>query len=180
MGVRDRRRGSRDCGTVAGARRDRRCCWSPQALVAGFGLLLVLGSTSMWFGRPGEPALILPLLVAYGIATVGVEFAIVFNNAMMPSLVALDHVGRLSGTGWAVSYVGGITSLIVVLGFLAADPQSGRTCSVCIRCSGSILPPIRATASRDLDRDLVHRVCLADVCVHVRWQGEAQHGRGAA
>lgn len=95
--------------------------------VAGFGLLLVLGSTSMWLGRPGEPALILPLLVAYAIATIGVEFAIVFNNAMMPMLVPPDHIGRLSGTGWAVGYLGGITSLVVVLGFLAADPQSGRT-----------------------------------------------------
>jgi len=29
----------------------------------------------MWFGRPGEPGVIPPLLLAYGIATIGAEFA---------------------------------------------------------------------------------------------------------
>jgi UMF1 family MFS transporter len=51
----------------------------------------------------------------------------VFNNAMMPSLVPPDQIGRLSGTGWATGYVGGILSLILVLGFLAASPDTGRT-----------------------------------------------------
>ncbi len=95
--------------------------------IAGFGLLLVAGSSAMWFGRPGEPAMTSLLLLAYAVATIGVEFAIVFNNAMMPMLVPADHIGRLSGTGWAVGYVGGIASLVLVLGLLAADPQSGRT-----------------------------------------------------
>ena len=57
----------------------------------------------------------------------GVEFATVFNNAMMPTLVPPDRIGRLSGTGWATGYIGGILSLILVLGFLAANPESGRT-----------------------------------------------------
>jgi UMF1 family MFS transporter len=70
---------------------------------------------------------IAPLLLAYGIATIGVEFATVFNNAMMPSLVPPHKIGRLSGTGWATGYVGGILSLILVLGFLAASPVTGRT-----------------------------------------------------
>ncbi|HEY5126846.1 MAG TPA: MFS transporter, partial [Bradyrhizobium sp.] len=68
-----------------------------------------------------------PLLLAYGIATIGVEFATVFNNAMMPTLVPPDEIGRLSGTGWATGYLGGILSLILVLGFLAASPVTGRT-----------------------------------------------------
>jgi UMF1 family MFS transporter len=70
---------------------------------------------------------IAPLLVAYAIATIGVEFATVFNNAMMPTLVPPNQIGRLSGTGWATGYVGGILSLILVLGFLAASPETGRT-----------------------------------------------------
>ena len=81
----------------------------------------------MWFGKPGDPSVIPPLLLAYGIATIGVEFATVFNNAMMPTLVPPDQIGRLSGTGWATGYIGGILSLILVLGFLAANPETGRT-----------------------------------------------------
>jgi UMF1 family MFS transporter len=95
--------------------------------IAAFGALLVIGSCLMWFGKPGDATVIPPLLLAYGIATIGVEFATVFNNAMMPTLVPPDRIGRLSGTGWATGYVGGILSLILVLGFLAADPATGRT-----------------------------------------------------
>ena len=95
--------------------------------IAGFGALLVIGASAMWIGRPGDPSIILPLLLAYAVAAVGVEFATVFNNAMMPTLVPPDRIGRLSGTGWATGYVGGIVSLIIVLGFLAASPDTGRT-----------------------------------------------------
>ena len=95
--------------------------------IAAFGALLVIGSSLMWFGAPGDTHLIPPLLLAYAIATIGVEFATVFNNAMMPTLVPPDRIGRLSGTGWATGYIGGILSLILVLGFMAANPQTGRT-----------------------------------------------------
>src|ERR1700726_4532332 len=95
--------------------------------IAAFGALLVIGASLMWFGRPGDVSAIPALLLAYGIATIGVEFATVFNNAMMPTLVPPNQIGRLSGTGWATGYVGGILSLILVLGFLAADPETGRT-----------------------------------------------------
>jgi UMF1 family MFS transporter len=95
--------------------------------IAAFGALLVIGSCLMWFGRPGDVSVIPSLLLAYVIATIGVEFATVFNNAMMPTLVPPDRIGRLSGTGWATGYVGGILSLILVLGFLAASPETGRT-----------------------------------------------------
>src|SRR5581483_11846924 len=95
--------------------------------IAGFGAMLVIGSSLMWFGRPGHARVIPPLLLCYAIATVGVEFATVFNNAMMPTLVPPERIGRLSGSGWATGYIGGILSLILVLGFLAADPESGRT-----------------------------------------------------
>jgi MFS transporter, UMF1 family len=95
--------------------------------IAAFGALLVIGASLMWFGKPGDPGVIPFLLFAYGIATVGVEFATVFNNAMMPTLVPPERIGRLSGTGWATGYIGGILSLILVLGFLAANPESGRT-----------------------------------------------------
>src|SRR6195952_392147 len=95
--------------------------------IAAFGAMLVIGSCLMWFGKPGDAGVVAPLLLAYAIATIGVEFATMFNNAMMPTLVPPNQIGRLSGTGWATGYVGGILSLILVLGFLAASPDAGRT-----------------------------------------------------
>jgi UMF1 family MFS transporter len=108
-------------------RRYRRCGGRRKPWIAVFGALLVIGSSLMWIGKPGDPSIIVPLLIAYAIATIGVEFATVFNNAMMPTLVPPERIGRLSGTGWATGYVGGILSLVLVLGFMAANPSTGKT-----------------------------------------------------
>jgi MFS transporter, UMF1 family len=95
--------------------------------IAAFGAILVIGASLMWFGSPGNIGVIPALLLAYAVATIGAEFAIVFNNSMMPTLVPPEKIGRLSGTGWATGYAGGILSLVLVLGFLAASPETGRT-----------------------------------------------------
>jgi MFS transporter, UMF1 family len=95
--------------------------------IAAFGVLYVTGATLLWFGKPGDASAILFILVCYAILAIGAEFATVFNNAMMPSLVPPERLGRLSGTGWAVGYVGGLVSLVVVLGLMAANPQTGKT-----------------------------------------------------
>jgi UMF1 family MFS transporter len=58
---------------------------------------------------------------------VAIEVAAVFNNAMMLHLVPPERLGRLSGAGWATGYAGGLVSLIIVLGFLAASPETGTT-----------------------------------------------------
>src|SRR5258708_36064677 len=60
--------------------------------IAGFGALLVIGASLLWIGKPGDVSVIPPLLLAYGVATVGVEFATVFNNAMMPTLVPPNKI----------------------------------------------------------------------------------------
>jgi UMF1 family MFS transporter len=81
----------------------------------------------LWFAVPGALYAILFGLLGYVIATLGAEFASVFNNAMMPTLVSPEKLGRLSGTGWAVGYVGGLISLVLALVFLATDAETGKT-----------------------------------------------------
>jgi UMF1 family MFS transporter len=93
--------------------------------IAAFGALLFIGSAALWWGKPGEGAAL--FLVAFAVASIGAEFATIFNNAMMPYLVPPQRLGRLSGTGWATGYVGGLVSLFLVVGFLSASPQSGET-----------------------------------------------------
>src|SRR5688572_16043259 len=88
--------------------------------IALFGAMLVIGCSLLWFATPGEANVIALVLFAFALATIGAEFATVFNNSMMPTLVRPDHMGRLSGTGWAVGYTGGLVSLVVTLGFLVA------------------------------------------------------------
>ena len=95
--------------------------------IATFGVLLVAGSTLLWFGKPGDASTIPIVLIAFVIGAIGVEFATVFNNSMMPALVPKERLGRLSGLGWGMGYVGGLVSLVVALGLLAANPQTGKT-----------------------------------------------------
>src|SRR6202047_1430085 len=42
--------------------------------IAGFGALLVVASCALWIGKPGDPAIIPPLLTAVALASVGAEF----------------------------------------------------------------------------------------------------------
>ncbi|CAN7523154.1 MFS transporter [Bosea sp. LjRoot90] len=95
--------------------------------IAVFGAMLVIGSGMLWFARPGSPWAVPIALTGFIIGTIGAEFATTFNNAMMTRLVPPEKLGRLSGTGWAVGYLGGLISLALTLGFLAADPQTGKT-----------------------------------------------------
>lgn len=95
--------------------------------IAMFGALLVIGSAALWWGRPQQPSCVVPMLAAYALGALGAQCTLVFANAMMPTLVPPDRVGRLSGAGWAVGYLGGLTSLGVTLACLAANPRTGKT-----------------------------------------------------
>ena len=95
--------------------------------IALFSVFLVVGSALLWFAVPGTPYAIPLALFAFGLGTIGAEFATVFTNSMMPDLVSEERMGRLSGYGWAAGYVGGLTSLVIVLGLLAGSPQTGLT-----------------------------------------------------
>ncbi len=95
--------------------------------IAACGLVLFIASFALWYAAPGQPYGIAIALVGFAFATVAVEVAAVFNNAMIPHLVEPERYGRLSGTGWAVGYLGGLVSLVIVLGFLATSPETGKT-----------------------------------------------------
>ena len=82
-----------------------------------FQSLCVLACAGLWLALPGAASqdllLILSLVV---LASLGAEFATVFNNAMLPSLAARAKLGRLSGRAWALGYLGGLISLGFILG----------------------------------------------------------------
>lgn len=84
--------------------------------VIGCSAICIVACALLWFAVPGADAATLWLiLVALVLGTVGAEFAIVFNNAMLPELAGPAEVGRLSGFGWAMGYAGGLLALPVML-----------------------------------------------------------------
>ncbi len=82
-----------------------------------FQSVCVLACAGLWLALPGaadsDLIMILGLVV---LASLGAEFAIVFNNAMLPTLVSRARMGRLSGQAWALGYLGGLISLGFILG----------------------------------------------------------------
>ncbi|GGE99758.1 MFS transporter [Stappia taiwanensis] len=95
--------------------------------IGAFSVPLVLGCLLLYFAEPGSAFGVAFALTGFAVATLGVEFATVFTNAMMPDLVPTHRLGRLSGSGWAVGYAGGLISLVLALGLMAANPETGKT-----------------------------------------------------
>ncbi len=93
-------------GPVLGAVADhggRRKPW-----LALFTAIAVAGSWALWWGGAGA---VLMTLVIVGIANFAFEMGMVFYNAMLPDLVPRERLGRVSGWGWGVGYVGGLACL---------------------------------------------------------------------
>lgn len=93
--------------------------------VAVCAVVYVLGASALWFTNPDGSNLTFALL-AFGLGFVGAEFALIFTNAQLPSLTSRDEVGRVSGSGFAFGYLGGVLALIIVLGLMVAQ-DNGRT-----------------------------------------------------
>ncbi len=96
--------------------------------MAMFTLLSILGCSALWLAVPGGGGFTFAILALFGIAMIGIEFAAVFNNAVMPDLVPREELGKLSGNGWALGYLGGVVSLLLVLTTMVeSSPGSGQT-----------------------------------------------------
>jgi len=79
-----------------------------------FTLLTIFGSALLWFAQPHHSFITYTLIVVV-LANICFEIASVFYNAMLPELVDNAHMGRLSGWGWGLGYIGGLACLIVAL-----------------------------------------------------------------
>jgi UMF1 family MFS transporter len=96
--------------------------------IALFSVVLAGSMAALWLARPGSgPATLALVIICFVVATAMAEFAAVFVNAIMPTLVPPEQVGRLSGIGWGVGYAGGLVSLLLMAGLIVADPATGKT-----------------------------------------------------
>ena len=91
-----------------------------------FSAMYVVGSFGLWFAAPDSFDLHTTLLL-FAIGMIGMEFATIFTNSMLPELGTTEEVGRISGNGWAFGYVGGLFALVLMLALFAEDAQSGKT-----------------------------------------------------
>ena len=87
-----------------------------------FTLLTILGSALLWFAQP-HPSFVTYTLIVVVLANICFEIASVFYNAMLPELVDDDHMGRLSGWGWGLGYIGGLACLVFALFAFVQAPR---------------------------------------------------------
>jgi len=80
--------------------------------------IAVLGSALLYFPTSGDVLLALTIFV---VSNVAFEMAGVFYNSYLPDLAERSKIGRISGYGWALGYVGGLIAMGVALVTMVGD-----------------------------------------------------------
>jgi UMF1 family MFS transporter len=97
---------------VLGAIADRGGRRKPWLL--GLSLVIAAASAALWWAKPGGGSAALSL-VCIAVSIIAFEISMSFYNAMLPGIVNPSHLGRVSGWGWGLGYVGGLACLAVAL-----------------------------------------------------------------
>lgn len=63
----------------------------------------------------------LGILVLFGIGMLGMELSQIFVNSMLPDVCDKKDIGRVSGNGWALGYLGGLLLLFITLLFFSEN-----------------------------------------------------------
>ena len=106
------------CSPILGALADRG--GYRKLFVLFFTLVCVLATAGLYSVLPGQIAAALILVV---IANIAYEFGAVFYNAFLPDLAPPERVGRISGYGWGLGYLGGFLALTLAL-FTLIQPET--------------------------------------------------------
>ncbi|WP_439111477.1 MFS transporter [Lentibacter sp.] len=93
--------------------------------IFGFSLLYVVGAFGLWFMLPDGSNLWWGLC-AFGLGFIGAEWALIFINSQLPSLVSNKGTGEISGSGFAFGYLGGVLALAIML-LLFVEQANGKT-----------------------------------------------------
>lgn len=107
-----------------------------------FQAFMVIGCALLWFALPGHLSLLPLIMAALVLAAIGAEFSIVFNNALLPTLVPRERLGRLSGFAWGLGYIGGLLPLFGLLvitrpELVGITPPAGQALFGLDRASGA-------------------------------------------
>lgn len=89
---------------------------NPRAWLIGLAFPFVIASAALWWAVPGELSRIPLILGCLVVAGVSAELGGTVMNALLPAVAKPGQLGRLSGTAWALAYVGALISLGIVLG----------------------------------------------------------------
>lgn len=87
-----------------------------------FSVMYVIGAAYLWTAVPGTSNIV-TILLFFAIGMAGMELSQTFVNSMLPTLAPRSEIGRISGSGWAFGYAGGVISLFIMLLFFAENDE---------------------------------------------------------
>ena len=78
--------------------------------------IAVVTTALLNFIHPGH---LLAALACFVVSNIAFELTMVFYNAFLPEIAPREKIGRISGLGWGMGYVGGLLAMVVALmGFI--------------------------------------------------------------
>ncbi len=85
-------------------------------------VVAVSATMLLTFVAPSTPHAIPLALGLFIVGNVGFELGMVFYNAFLPTIASPARIGRVSGYGWGVGYVGGLVCMVLALvGFVQPE-----------------------------------------------------------
>lgn len=102
---------------ILGAAADR--AGARKRFLAAATLMCIAATSLLAFVSPGLPNAALIALALYVIADMSFESGYVFYNAFLPTIASSERIGRVSGYGWGLGYLGGLVCMgIALVGFV--------------------------------------------------------------
>jgi UMF1 family MFS transporter len=84
--------------------------------------LCIAATSLLAFVRPSLPNAAMMALGLYVVADLSFETGYVFYNAFLPRIASPERIGRVSGYGWGLGYVGGLACMgIALVGFVQPE-----------------------------------------------------------
>jgi len=77
-----------------------------------FSLLCILFTTLLWFSKPSQSYLLYTLVIV-GVANLFYELSLIFYNSLLKDISTDKNLGKSSGFGFALGYIGGIIILLI-------------------------------------------------------------------
>lgn len=90
--------------------------------IAFFSVCYVIGAGALWFSAPGSFNIWF-VSAFFSLGLIAAELAIMIANAMLPDLGPAERLGRISGSGWAFGYLGGVVALVIMLALFVEQPN---------------------------------------------------------
>jgi UMF1 family MFS transporter len=99
-------------GPLLGSFADKKNCTG--LFIKLFTIICIILTSFLWFSKPSEKYLLYTLIIV-GLANFFYELSLIFYNSILKKISSSKNLGKSSGFGFALGYIGGILILIVCI-----------------------------------------------------------------